>query len=256
MARLDALIMPSAVAPSPNTPFQALVDPKTRLAQTVKAVTFWVKIAQRQNFHVLVVDNTSYANEILKALPVRISKSSNLSVIDVPSISEQDVKRGKGAGETSTLRAGLAYLNLPDNAVVAKVNARYIVTNGLFLIEELEYDFDFAAWPRPRLDSVDTTFFAGKVSFLKNAFDYVYRETDDLREKFVENLYAQYSIHNSDCIFLRFNYSPAINGQSGTTGSTASALNEFRMVSALVRVRKKFRKTLKILKPKYQRGLK
>jgi hypothetical protein len=126
--------------------------------------------------------------------------------------------------------------------------------NGLYLIDELEDDFDFAAWPRPYLDSVDTTFFVGKAGFLQQAFAYVYAETDDLKEKFVENLYADYSIRNTACRYQRFNYSPAIKGQSGTTGSKASPLNEFRIVSFIVRVRKVFRKTLSFIKPGYQRG--
>jgi len=256
MARLDALIMPSAVAPSPNTPFQALVDPKIRLSQTVKAISYWVNLAEKHNFNVLVVDNTKFATQIIQSLKAQISTSSKLHVVDVPLVSDLDIQRGKGSGETSTLIAGLKLLNLPGTANVAKVNARYITTNGLFLLEELCENFDFAAWPRPHLDSVDTTFFAGKVDFLEKAFAYVYAETDDLKEKFVENLYADFSIRNSDCRYVRFNYSPAIKGQSGTTGSNASFLNEFRLVSNLVRIRKLARKSLHFIKPKYQRGLK
>jgi hypothetical protein len=256
MARLDALIMPSAVAPSPSTPFQALVDPKIRLSQTTKAVTYWVKLAEKNDFQVLVVDNTGYAKEILHSLGNRISASSKLTVIDVPPVSEGDIKRGKGAGETSTLIAGLNHLNLPERSIIAKVNARYITTNGLFLIDELDESFDFAAWPRPHLDSVDTTFFAGKAGFLSKIFANVYTETDDLKEKFVENLYADFSIRNDTCKYVRFNYCPAIKGQSGTTGSHASPLNEFRMVSNLVRFRKFSRNVLYFVKPKYQRGLK
>ena len=253
MAKLDALLMPSAVAPSPDTPFQALVDPGIRLRQTVDAINFWVRRAERFNFRVMVVDNTSYAKQIRAALPKRISKSDLLEIHDVPQQSIQDIKRGKGAGETSTLIQGLARLDLSQEAIVAKVNARYKTTNGLYLIDELEDDFDFAAWPRPYLDSVDTTFFAGKARFLKSAFDFVYLETDDLKEKFVENLYADYSIRNPSCRFQRFSYSPAIKGQSGTTGSAASALNEFRIVSFIVRLRKQSRKTLSFIKPSYQR---
>lgn len=256
MAKLDALIMPSAVAPSPETPFQALVDPKVRLRQTIEAITYWVKLAEKFNFQILVVDNTGFAAQIQDGLKSRISASSNLQIVDVPALSQADIKRGKGAGETSTLIAGLKYLNLEPNARVAKINARYINTNGMFLIDELEDDFDFAAWPRPRLDSVDTTFFVGKADFLEKAFEFVYKETNDVAERFVENLYADYSIRNSNCEFIRFNYSPSIKGQSGTTGSNASPFNEFRMVSFLVQKRKSLRKTLFFLRPKYQRGLK
>jgi len=254
MAKLNALLMPSAVAPSPDTPFQALVDPGIRLGQTIKAINYWVRRANKFNFRIMVVDNTNFAEQIRAALPQRTLKSQLLEIHDLPRLAPEDTKRGKGAGETSTLIQGLALLNLSPNANVAKVNARYITTNGLYLIDELEDDFDFAAWPRPYLDSVDTTFFVGKAGFLQQAFAYVYAETDDLKEKFVENLYADYSIRNTACRYQRFNYSPAIKGQSGTTGSKASPLNEFRIVSFIVRVRKVFRKTLSFIKPGYQRG--
>jgi hypothetical protein len=256
MAKLDALLMPSAVAPSPDTPFQALVDPKIRLRQTVSAINYWVRRANKFGFKILVVDNTNFAEEIKANLPRRTLSFPLLEIHNVPKLSLEDIQRGKGAGETSTLMQGLVLLDLPDDAIVAKVNARYKTTNGLYLIDEIEGDFDFAAWPRPYLDSVDTTFFVGKVSYLTSAFDFVYSETNDLKEKFVENLYADYSIRNARCRFQRLSYSPAIKGQSGTTGSKASALNEFRIVSFVVRCRKQFRKTLSFIKPSYQRGSK
>ena len=254
MAKLDALLMPSAVAPSPNTPFQALVDPDVRLKQTIKAINYWVQRASRYDFRIMVVDNTNYAEQIKAGLSNRIINSSLLEIHDVTPLSPEDIKRGKGAGETSTLIQGLEFLNLGANSNVAKVNARYVTTNGLYLVDELENDFDFAAWPRPHLDSVDTTFFVGKVAFLKEAFEFVYEETDDLKEKFVENLYADYSIRNSKCRYQRFNYSPAIKGQSGTTGSKANPLNEFRVVSFVVRLRKTTRNLFSFLKPGYQKA--
>lgn len=254
MAKLDALLMPSAVAPSPNTPYQALVDPNIRLSQTIKAINYWVPRASRYDFRIMVVDNTNFAEQIKAGLSDRTLKSSQLEIHDVTPLTLEDIQRGKGAGETSTLIQGLELLNLGASANVAKVNARYITTNGLFLIDELENDFDFAAWPRPHLDSVDTTFFVGKAAFLKEAFEFVYEETDDLKEKFVENLYADYSIRNSMCRYQRFNYSPAIKGQSGTTGSKANPLNEFRVVSFVVRLRKTMRNLFSFLKPGYQKA--
>lgn len=255
MARIDALIMPSAVAPPVTTPFQALTDPSIRLRQTLRAIDYWVSIAEKRHFRILVADNTQYANVIKLSLSKKAKESKFLEIIDVPPVSEFDTGRGKGAGETSTLRRALKHLALHDEAVVAKVNARYITTNGIYLLDEIDNIFDFAAWPRPLLDSVDTTFFAGKVKFLREAFDFVYENTDDLKEDFVENLYADFSIRNSTCRFVRFNYCPATKGQSGTTGTYASPLNEFRMVSLLLRVRKRLRRFFSFLKPKYQRGL-
>lgn len=256
MAGIDALIMPSAVAPPVSTPFQALTDPSIRLNQTLRAIDYWVNVAEKRHFRILVADNTQFATAIKKSLSKKARKSRFLEIIDVPPVSDFDTSRGKGAGETSTLRRALEHLNLHNDAIVAKVNARYITTNGIYLLDEIDNIFDFAAWPRPLLDSVDTTFFAGKVKFLREAFEFVYENTDDLKEDFVENLYADFSIRNPTCRFVRFNYCPATKGQSGTTGTNASPLNEFRMVSLLLRIRKRMRNYFSFLKPKYQRGSK
>ena len=64
MAKLDAQLMPSAVAPSPDTPFQALVVPTIRLRQTVAAVKYWVRRANKFDFRILVADNTNFAQQI------------------------------------------------------------------------------------------------------------------------------------------------------------------------------------------------
>ena len=248
MARLDALIMPSAVAPSPNTPHQTLIDPNTRLRQTVKAVTHWVKRGELSNFQVLVADNTNYGAIILESLPAKIAHSKILKIIDVPSISKEDILRGKGAGETSTLIAALIELDLPGNSKVAKVNARYKTSNGLYLVEQLSEKFDFAAWPRQDFLSLDTTFFVGKASFLFDAFEYVYRETDDLAGKFVEILYADFTLRNSQCRFERFDYSPSVIAQSGSTGAKTHLLSEARVVSVVVKSHKKISSVFRSIK--------
>ena len=136
---------------------------------------------------------------------------------------------------------------------MAKVNARYFTTNGYFLLSEIEYDFDFAAWPRPLLDTVDTTFFAGKAGFLEKYISRIAIEVDDLREQFVEVLYANYTIRNSECQYVRLNYAPATLGQSGTTGAIASRWNEARTVSLVVRLRALIRKKLHFVHPSYQK---
>ena len=50
MSKLKALLMPSDVAPTSNTPFQALVEPTIRLRQTIAAVEYWVRRANKLNF--------------------------------------------------------------------------------------------------------------------------------------------------------------------------------------------------------------
>ena len=64
MAKLDALLMPSAVAPSPDTPFQALVGATIRLRQTVAAVKYWVRRANKFHFRIMVANNTNFAEQI------------------------------------------------------------------------------------------------------------------------------------------------------------------------------------------------
>ncbi len=153
--------MPSNVAPTPNVPFKVLVDPNFRLRQTVAAVEYWVRRANK---------------------------------------------------------------------------------------------LDFVTWFRPQLDTVETTFFLGKAKFLQRAFGYVHGETDDLNEKCDGILYEDYSIRNIECAFQRVIYSSVIKGQSCTTGSKASPLNEFRRVCTVLRTKKTIWRLLSCIKPGYQRG--
>jgi hypothetical protein len=201
----------------------------------------------------VIADNTGYSSKIERST-LGLLPEHQLVVIDVPTPSAESTSRGKGAGESESLLFALQKLQLNPEAIVAKVNARYYTTNGYFLLSEIEHEFDFAAWPRPQLDTVDTTFFAGKASFLEKYIAQIAVEVDDLREQFVEVLYADYSIRNSDCRFVRFNYAPATLGQSGTTGAVASRWNEARTVSLVVRIRSWIRKKLHFVQPGYNRN--
>jgi len=252
MSKLDVLLMPSAVAPNPDTPFQALTDPDIRFKQTVASIKRWAKLARKYDFTIVVADNTGYASRIEGATNTLLPKHQ-LLVIDVPTPTSESTSRGKGAGESESLLFALQKLKLQPESIVAKVNARYYTTNGHFLISEIEEEFDFAAWPRPRLDTVDTTFFAGKAGFLETYIARIAVEVDDLREQFVEVLYADYSIRNTECKFVRLNYAPATLGQSGTTGAVASRWNEARTVSLVVRIRSWIRKKLHFVQPGYKR---
>ena len=240
MSKLDVLLMPSAVAPSPDTPFQALTDPDIRFKQTVASIKRWAKLARKYDFTIVVADNTGYASKIEGATNTLLPRHQLLG-IDVPTPTSE------------SLLFALQKLKLQPELIVAKVNARYYTTNGHFLISEIEEEFDFAAWPRPRLDTVDTTFFAGKAGFLETYIARIAVEVDDLREQFVEVLYADYSIRNIECKFVRLNYAPATLGQSGTTGAVASRWNEARTVSLVVRIRSWIRKKLHFVQPGYKR---
>jgi hypothetical protein len=255
VSKLDVLLMPSAVAPSADTPFQALIDPDIRFKQTVSSIKRWAKLAEKNEFVIVVADNTGYASRIQDAV-AGFTPGLQIQVIDVPRPTAESTSRGKGAGESESLLYALQQLKLDPESIVAKVNARYYTTNGLFLISEIENDFDFAAWPRPQLDTVDTTFFVGKAGFLETSIARIAVEVDDLREQFVEVLYADYSIRNLDCKFVRFNYPPATLGQSGTTGAVASRWNEQRTVSLVVRIRSWVRNKLYFIQPGYKRKLK
>jgi hypothetical protein len=254
MSKLDVLLMPSAVAPSVDTPYQALLDPGIRFKQTIASIKRWAKLARKYDFIIVVADNTGYSSRI-EAATLNLLPTGQLLVIDVPTPTAESTSRGKGAGESESLLFALHKLRLSPETIVAKVNARYYTTNGYFLLSEIEHEFDFAAWPRPQHDTVDTTFFAGKASFLEKYIARIAVEVDDLREQFVEVLYADYSIRNADCEFVRFNYAPATLGQSGTTGAVASRWNEARTVSLVVRTRSWIRKKLHFVQPGYNRNV-
>jgi hypothetical protein len=236
MAKIDFLLMPSAVAPSLSTPFQSLAHPETRFQQTIRAVKKWSLVARKHQFRIIVVDNTGYIEQLRREI-LNFAPESDFVFLEAPPPTISSIRKGKGAGESESILFALKSLSLPSSTVVAKVNARYFVTNAVFLAESLADTFDLAAWPNERLDMVDTSFFLAQAGFLESLMQKVLVQVDDVQGQIVESLYAKYAIQDTSCNFARLKYSPAIVGQSGTTGKWASRWNEARTVSVVVRFR-------------------
>jgi len=253
LAILNYLLMTSAVEPSSETPFQALLDPNIRFRQTVQAAKKWIKVANQNEFHIILADNTGWANRLQKELQTSSKMPSLITVLDIPKPTIEVVRRGKGAAEAETILQAINSFKVKPNENIAKVNARYFVNNGIFLIDTVTEPFVFAAWTRPKIDSIDSTFFLSKSHFLINLTEKLINEIDDQNGDYFESVAAKYTMHDRSCDFERLAYLPSICGQSGTTGYNHSRWSEARMVSNLVRVRRRVRQSITFIKPKYQR---
>ena len=238
MAILNYLLMTSAVAPSDKTPYQVLLDPEIRFNQTLVATNKWLRLARRHDFHIILADNSGWASKLAAQIPRKDLNNGVISIVDLPRPSEEILRRGKGAAEAETILLTLQQYGFEDSRNIAKVNARYFATNGMYLVKSVDEPFQFAAWPGERLASIDSTFFLSKMDFLKDLCSKLVSEIHDASGDYFEIVSARHTIQNNSCDFQMFPYSPAIAGQSGTTGSSRSRWSEGRMVSNLVRLRK------------------
>jgi hypothetical protein len=236
--------MTSAVEPSNKTPFQALLEPNIRLKQTKKAIRKWLRSTRNSEQILVLGDNTGWADRIARHFPGPILEG-RLKIIDVDKPSLITVEKGKGSAEAITLLTMLKVVGAPNDSFVAKINARYFCNNWKFLSDRIEEKSDFAAWPSNHLDSIDSRFFVCKAGLLSQILPNVVAETDDISGKYAEMLYAKYSINIPSVKFQRFDYPPAIEGYSGTSGKKISGLGEYRTVSILVRLRLKLYKIWK-----------
>lgn len=253
MSRL-VLLLPSAIKPPVDMPYLTLRNDSDRLNQTIKALKFWSRYQNRNDFEfkVVVGDNTGCSELILESAS-KYFTPGNLIVMDVPVPGSSIVARGKGAAETAAMLHMLENFDFQENDVVGKMTGRQICSNAIDLFLALESQPDFAAWPRPDLRTVDSRFYLGSANFLKATLPKVFDETDDLKGIFVEELYASYGIWANRDGFELFKHEPAILGQAGTTGTKLSPLSEANMIAYLVKIRKWLRTNLTFIQPSYKK---
>jgi hypothetical protein len=246
------ILLPSAVEPPLNMPFLALRDKTARFDQTIKALRFWSKFQDLNGLDVKVVigDNTGWSDRLFQSSKKNFH-SGNLISVDVPSPSVDVILRGKGAAETESLICMLTEVNIPDDALVVKMTARQYCVNAAELLIQVPTNANFAAWPRPFLDSIDSRFFVGRAAYLRKVLPEIAEATDDPKGIYVENLYAQLCIWENRDGFTRLEHEPGILGQAGTTGTRLSVLSESVLIGYLVKYRRLLRVKLSWIQPSY-----
>lgn len=248
------ILLPSAVEPPSSMPFLALRDKSARYEQTIKALKFWSSFQTLEGFEVKVVigDNTGWSDRLYKGAQKHYAEGSLFSV-DVPAPNDDVIQRGKGAAETDSLLWMLRQIDIPDSALVIKMTARQYCVNAADLLVHMPSESNFAAWPRPFLDSIDSRFYIGRAGYLRKVLPVVSKETDDLKGIFVEHLYAQLCIWDNRGGYVRLEHEPGILGQAGTTGTQLSRLSESVLIAYLVNFRRFLRLRLTWIQPKYAR---
>lgn len=248
------LLLPSAIRPPSAMPYLTLRNDAERLKQTIRALKYWSRYQNRNDFEFIVIvgDNTGAANAIREKAENFFSRG-NLIVMDVPSPDSQTIARGKGAAETASMLYMLGNFEYRTTDFVGKMTGRQRCSNAIDLFLSLEGHPNFSAWPRPDLKTVDSRFYIGTPQYLTEMLPMIYRETDDIKGIFVEELYATYGIWGNKEGFELFKHEPAILGQAGTTGTKLSPFSEANMVGMLVKSRKWLRSKLGFIKPSYKR---
>ena len=248
------LLLPSAIKPPTEMPYLTLRNDKVRLMQTIRALRYWSRYQDRDDFEfkVIVGDNTGSAN-LIREKAQKYFSEDNLIVMDVPIPDPQTIARGKGAAETSSMLFMLNNFEFLNTDYVGKMTGRQTCANAIDLFLSLERLPNFSAWPRPDLKTVDSRFYIGSAEYLKQILPIIYSETDDVRGLFVEELYATYGIWGNREGFELFRHEPSILGQAGTTGTKLSSFSEANMVATVVKMRNWLRAHLTFIQPSYKR---
>jgi hypothetical protein len=253
-ARQLFILLPSAVEPPSNMPFLALRDPSVRFKQTLKALRFWSKFQNLDGFDVNVVigDNTGWSKRLFQSAS-KGYRDGSLIFVEVPRPLDEVILRGKGAAETEALIFMLNQVQIPQEAFVIKMTARQYCVNAADLLVRIPATANFAAWPRPFLDSIDSRFFIGRAAFLREVLPIIANGTDDMSGAYVENLYAQICIWDNRHGFVRLDHEPGILGQAGTTGTQLSILSESVLIGYFVAFRNLLRTKFFWIQPRYAR---
>ena len=213
-----AVVLTATIAPSTEIPNLIVRDSKERLAEYVRSVRWWSKLASKDNFDLFVFENSGHASDL------SIFESERVSIVSVPIQESESVKRGKGAGESFMLRLSSEVLS--DYALILKCTGRLQVINATDLISR-HLSFPTAevmiSWDAT-LDKVDTRCFSVRPAFLRTWMSAIEHHVSDERGCDLESQSARWLMAQiiAGTQMVDFPRSPAIVGRSASEGVSYS----------------------------------
>jgi hypothetical protein len=237
VSQIEALLMPSAISPSSRTNQLSVTNSKIRLRQTLKSVKLWRK-SLPDTIPIYIGDNTQ--GWIILMGEIKKLNMKNVFVTHVnPPNSDNFARGGAGYAETLTILQTLEIFSLENKSFIMKSNARYFIFNWKLIIDRLPKDFDFAAWPSPDLNFLETGFYVAKVEALVKGLPCILETIDETKDIFVEHLYLEHVTQRKEKLTV-FQFAPAIYGQRGHTGRKENYSSEAFAIYAIVFMRNCF----------------
>lgn len=205
------VVMTMAVTPSIGLAV-SVADPTQRLNQYRSALEKWIRVAERRDLYLAVVETTGFAEDRL------LGQKSDHIIYHNHEPSTVDVSRGKGAIEAAALDSVMAVLPSPITWGI-KVTGRLFVTNS----EVFFNPGASAVRVRRTLDRAyaDSRAFTFDRSAWQSHLNGMNLEVDEARGRYLEHVLAMRLIAGEYAQTLRvdpFVRRPVIVGQSGTTG--------------------------------------
>ena len=208
------LILTSAIKPSHKTPYLRHFDEKLRLKETLICLKKWKKIVEKNNFRCILVDNTLNEKELRSKFSA--AKFPNLRLLAAPPVTESDLKKGAGYCELKSLRYATSRLNLSNENLIIKCNARYFIRNfeNLFRFVNQVNKIYFMTYLR--IDRAETKFFIITLKHLREFLEYA--ESRVNLQINLEHALAKYIYSNAYHESISLPIEPVIFGVSGHTG--------------------------------------
>ena len=237
------LLLTSAIKPSYNTPYLKHIDELSRLRETLKCLLKWSKVVKRHNFNWILIDNTLDEEELRKIIP--LGSFPEIQLLSAPPLTEKDLKKGAGFGELMSLKYAVKTLELEDNDLIIKCNARYFIRNFDNLFRFVEDNNKIFFHTYLRLDRAETKFFVMTVSHLRNFLGYAEARVNVQNNIHLEHIFALYIYSNAYHESISLPIEPVIFGVSGRTGAKYKFFTESWLHNIENTVFKKFRLVFK-----------
>jgi hypothetical protein len=208
------LILTSAIKPSHKTPYLRHFDEKLRLKETLICLKKWQRIVEKNNFRCILVDNTLNQKELRSKFSA--VKFPNLRLIAAPSITDNDLKRGAGYCELKSLKYAISRLDLSNESLIIKCNARYFIRNFENLFRFVNQINKIYFMTYLRIDRAETKFFIITLKHLREFLEYA-----EIRVNLKFNLehsFAKYIYLNAYHESISLPIEPVIFGVSGHSG--------------------------------------
>lgn len=201
-----------------GTPFLAITDPATRLAQYKHALKQWLHV--RAPFSLAFCENSGYGTAALEE--VALAENSLHHPVTFFNLESSDgcAEFGKGHGELDILRQWLERCQ-GQECVVLKATGRLSLQNARQLILSLSgCKEDVRCELRRNLATSDSRIFFASASFLRDFLVPRIKEVDDRRGVYFEHVLAR-AVHSALAEGRKWAplpVRPRLRGRSGTTG--------------------------------------
>ena len=217
MLRDYVLLITGCIDPNPDVPFLEIKNAENRRRQYIESFEYYIKKTSIRK--IVYCDNSMALKEdAISKLANQYSKE--FEWLSFMGDNVKAVAQGKGYGEGEIIEFALKHSRLLQNAkYFIKVTGRVIIRNIDILIPFMNMKKMYFC--RNTSTNIDTKLYGLPTEIYKKAFLTLYRDVDDKKGKYLENLFSE-QILGQHLVVHNFIVFPDAQGVSGSTGKSYS----------------------------------